>query len=281
MSKLAAVRYGKNRVRLLKVFRAGKTHTIKELEVTTLLQGDFESSYTAGDNSKVVPTDTIKNAIHVLAKKHLADQIEEFAQIVGRHFLDRYEQTSIAEVAIAERQWQRLQIDEKPHPHSFQRAAETESVTRVVSSPKSVVVQSGVRALTILKSTESGFEGYPKCDLTTLPETADRILATSFSGTWTYRERPPSYTATNRTILDAMLKVFATRYSPSAQTTLFQMGEAALAACGSISQLDLAMPNKHYLLIDLSPFGLENQNELFLPTNEPHGQIEATIVRDD
>lgn len=281
MPKLGSHRYGKARVRVLKILRNGETHTIKEIEVAALLKGDFETSYTAGDNSKVVPTDTIKNTINVLAKQHLGDEIELFAQILGKHFIDQYQQVRSAEITVDERAWQRLQIDDEPHPHAFQRGSDARVFTRVRCDANSCVVRSGIRGLVVLKSTESGFEGYPKCDFTTLRETADRILATSFTGTWTYAKTPADYSSANAAILAAMLRVFATRYSPSAQTTLFQMGEAALASCAEICRLELAMPNKHCLLIDLSPFGLTNNNEVFVPIEEPHGQIEAIIERDD
>ncbi len=148
-------------------------------------------------------------------------------------------------------------------------------------SENAKTVRSGIRNLVILKSTGSGFENYPKDEFTTLPETADRILATSLSATWTFKEQPDHYARANEGILNAMLRVFANSYSPSAQTTLFQMGEAALAACREISELDLAMPNKHCLLINLAPFGLDNKNEVFVPTDEPHGDITATVARDD
>lgn len=150
---------------------------------------------------------------------------------------------------------------------------------RAVCSRDSRTIQSGIRDLLILKSTGSGFENYPKDEFTTLRETSDRILATFFSATWTFEKLPKNCRAANESILSAMLKVFAENFSPSAQTTLFQMGEAALAACPEIEQVDLAMPNKHCLLIDLSPFGMENKNEVFVPTDEPHGQIEASVTR--
>ena len=150
----------------------------------------------------------------------------------------------------------------------------------VTCSKAAKTIRSGIRNLVILKSSGSGFENYPKDEFTTLPETADRILATSFSATWTFKDQPDNYGRANEAILSAMLKVFANDYSPSAQTTLFQMGEAALAACAQISGLDLAMPNKHCLLINLAPFGLENKNEVFVPTDEPHGDIRATVMRD-
>jgi urate oxidase len=172
-----------------------------------------------------------------------------------------------------------MEIGGKPHPHSFVGGGESKMFTRVVSDRETQTVESGIRDLVILKSTGSGFEGYPKDELTTLRETGDRILATSFSAAWTFEKLPTKCRDANDSILAAMLKVFAENYSPSAQTTLFQMGEAALATCAEISHVDLAMPNKHYLLIDLSPFGLENKNEVFLPTDEPHGQIEASVTR--
>jgi urate oxidase len=278
MLKLASHRYGKARVRVLKVLRDGRTHRVKDIDVAAFLQGDFTPSYTSGDNTKVVPTDTIKNTINVLAKEHLGDEIERFAVVLAEHFLG-YSQVGEVQVEIAERDWRRMLVEREPHPHSFESGGDSKMFTRVVCARNAQTVQSGIRDLFILKSTGSGFENYPKDEFTTLRETADRILATSFSGTWTFTQSPPNYREANAAVLSAMLKIFAQNYSPSAQATLFQMGEAALAACPEIARVDLVMPNKHCLLIDLSPFGLENNNEVFVPTDEPHGQIEATIAR--
>ncbi|MEY2509718.1 MAG: urate oxidase [Verrucomicrobiota bacterium] len=281
MAKLTGHRYGKAEVRVLKILRDGPVHTLKDLEVAAYLKGDFASSYTSGDNSKVVATDTIKNTINVFAKQHLGEEIERFGLVLAEHFLTRYEQVHEAEIQILERPWKRLAVNGEPHPHSFAAGSDARMFTSVNCSENAKTVRSGIRNLVILKSTGSGFENYPKDEFTTLPETADRILATSFSATWTFKEQPDHYSRANEGILNAMLRVFANSYSPSAQTTLFQMGEAALAACGEISQLDLAMPNKHCLLINLAPFGLENKNEVFVPTDEPHGDITATVARDD
>jgi urate oxidase len=279
MPKLLAHRYGKAKVRVLKILRDGAVQRIKDINVAALLDGNFETSYTTGDNSKVVPTDTIKNTINILAKKQLGDEIEGFAQVLGEHFLERYPQVRRANIEIEERNWQRLEVDGKPHPHSFVSGGNSRLFVEAIYDREERSIHSGIRDLLILKSTGSGFEGYPKDEFTTLPETSDRILATSFSARWKFDRLPENCRAANESILAAMLKVFAEKYSPSAQTTLFQMGEAALATCPEISRIDLAMPNKHCLLIDLSRFDLENQNEVFVPTDEPHGQIEATVAR--
>ena len=281
MAKLTGHRYGKARVRVMKILREGPVHTLKDLEVAAFLKGDFASSYTAGDNTKVVATDTIKNTINVFARQHLGPEIERFALVLGEHFLTRYAQVHESEIQISERRWERLTVDGEPHPHSFAAGGEGRMFTSVNCGDATKTIRSGIRNLVILKSTGSGFENYPKDEFTTLPETADRILATSFSATWTFKDQPEHYGRANEAILSAMLRIFANNYSPSAQTTLFQMGEAALAVCSEISKLDLAMPNKHCLLINLAPFGLENKNEVFVPTDEPHGDIQATVTRDD
>ncbi len=278
--RLISNRYGKGRVRVLKILRDGATHTIQEINVKAMLEGDFAASYTAADNSKVVPTDTIKNTVNVLAREHLGEEIERFGVALGEHFLRRYEQVESASAEIVAKNWQRLQIEGQPHPHSFAAGSDAKTWAQVVCRRGSQEIQSGVRDLVILKSTQSGWAGYPKCEYTTLPETTDRILATSFEATWTWSSTPANYKRANEAILAAMLAVFANNYSPSAQRSVYEMGEAALQACPQISRVDLAMPNKHCLLINLKPFGLENRNEVFVPTDEPHGQIEGTVVRE-
>jgi urate oxidase len=274
-------RYGKARVRLLKILREQDRHSIVEIEVKAMFQGDFESSYTAGDNSKVVPTDTIKNTVNVLARKSLTRQIEPFGLVLAEHFLGKYPQVGLCRIEIAQRDWRRMAIDQSLHPHSFLLGGEARRITSVSQKRGGdTEITSGIRDLVMLKSTGSGFAGYPKDDLTTLPETDDRILATSFSATWLYSSPPLDFGQTNDRIVAAMLKVFAQNYSPSAQTTLFRMGSAALALQPEISRIELIMPNKHYLPVNLAPFGLDNNSEVFTPTEEPHGQIEVTMIRD-
>jgi urate oxidase len=273
--KLTAHRYGKNRVRVLKVLRDGEVHTVKELTVGIAIDGDFGASFADADNALVVPTDTMKNIVNALAHEHLGAETEPFARRLAAHVRGRYPQVSGIAIDIDERVWTRLDVDGVPHPHSFVQSDRAHPFVRL----RDEVLESGIRDLLILKSTGSGFEGYPRCEHTTLPETADRILATALTAAWTWRETPASYRRANARIIEALLVPFATRYSPSVQATLYEMGGAALDACTEIDAITLAMPNLHCLRIDLAPFGRDNLNELFVPTDEPHGQIEATIMR--
>ncbi len=277
--KLIHHRYGKARVQVLKVRRAGKVHSLKELDVKVMLEGGFHDSYTRADNRLVVATDSIRNTVNVLAKTHLGPETELFGIALGEHFLKTYKHVSRAVVDLREHCWSRICIGGKPHDHSFTEKNSARPFARIVATRKKIEVESGIDELLILKSTASGFEDFLRDEFTTLPETKDRILATKLKATWTYTKKPKSYTATNEKILDAMLRVFANNFSPSVQVTLFEMGGAALKAAPEISKVYISLPNKHCLLVNLAPFGQENKNELFVPTDEPHGQIEGTVAR--
>jgi urate oxidase len=277
--KLIQHNYGKAKVRVLKVLRAGKIHSIKELEVQVMLQGDFNASYTKSDNRLLVATDSIKNIVNVLAKQKLGVETEAFGSVLGEHFLRTYQHVSRVEVNLTEHCWDRISAAGKPHPHSFLEKSAARPFAAVVCTSQGSIVESGIEELFILKSTASGFENFLRDQFATLPETSDRICATKLKAAWTYAKKPKSYLVTNGRILDALLAVFARNFSPSVQATLYQMGEAALKIAPEISKVRIAMPNKHCLHVNLKPFGLENNNELFVPTDEPHGQIEGTISR--
>ncbi|HTY88932.1 MAG TPA: urate oxidase [Candidatus Acidoferrum sp.] len=277
--KLIHHSYGKARVRVLKVFRAAGKHSVKELEVQVMLQGDFDASFTRADNRLVVATDSMKNTVNVLARQKLGAETEEFGLALGEHFLKTYRHVSRVEVSLTEHGWSRIRVGGRPHAHAFVETSAARPFAKIISTRKATAVESGVRDLLVMKTTASGFENFLRDGFTTLPETNDRIFATQLKAAWTYQKTPASYSKTNAKILDTLLAVFAKNYSPSVQVTLFQMGEAALKVAPAISRIHIAMPNKHCLLINLAPFGLENQNELFVPTDEPHGQIEGTVAR--
>jgi urate oxidase len=277
--KLLHHNYGKAKVRVLKLFRAGKTHSLKELDVQVMLQGDFHASFIKADNRLVVATDSMKNTVNVFTKEELGDENEEFGISLGKHFLKTYPQVKRVEIILSEHCWNRISVSGKPHAHSFAEKSAAKPIAKIVSTREGTEIESGIEDLLILKTTASGFENFVRDKFTTLPETGDRIFATKLKAMWTYERKPKSYSQTNGKILDAMLKVFTKNFSPSVQVTLFQMGGAALKAAPEISKISIAMPNKHCLLINLKPFGLENKNELFVPTDEPHGQIEGTVTR--
>jgi len=276
-------RYGKANVRVLRVQRDAGRHDVREARIGVALDGDFAHAYTAADNSSVVPTDTMKNLVNVLALEHLDAASEPFALAIADCFLDRYEQVSEAQVEIDETVWNRMSIAGRPHEHNFVRSESGTPFARVTATRSARQIVAGIRDLAIMKTTGSGFVDYLQDEYTTLPPTSDRVLATRLCATWRFagadRSPPTDFGTVADAIRCALLRVFATTYSHSVQDSLYRMGEAALAAAPDIAEITLAMPNVHYLAIDLSAFGRDAKGRLFLPTDEPNGQIEATLRR--
>jgi urate oxidase len=281
MALLAENRYGKSRVRVVKVTRDGGVHTVREWNVSVLIQGDYESCFRSGDNSDVLPTDTMKNTVYSLARESSATSIEDFAQELIAHFLMSYAQSTAVSVDIKEKLWTRVEVNGHGHPTTFQQQSGELQTTSVHGARGSAVsVNSGLSGLVILKTTDSAFEGYIKDRLTTLRETSDRLFGTDVTASWLYEIDRLDFAGARAAIRTALLKTFAEHKSLSVQHTLFAMAEAALTEVGAISEITLTMPNKHCLLIDLTPFGQDNPNEIFVPTDEPHGYIEAKVIRD-
>jgi urate oxidase len=280
MIELAENRYGKSRVRLMKVVRHNGIHNLCEWTVQILLKGDFESAHLDGDNSKILPTDTMKNTVYSIARNSTAAAMEGYAKELANFLLSRNPQVSSAAITIESTMWKRLTVDHKPHPSAFMRGSDevqTTTVERTQNGPFHIL--SGLNNLTILKTTNSGFEGYIKDSLTTLPETKDRILATAMRAEWHYTSTDLDFDSTRSVIRETMLRAFANHESKSVQQTLYAMGQSALEAVSEIDDIEITMPNKHCLLVDLSRFGQDNPNQIFVPTDEPSGYIEARIVR--
>ena len=273
--KLTSHRYGKSRVRVVKILRDGPRHDIIEADVQVLLEGDFETSFTEADNGKVIATDTVKNTINALSKDHLTPEVEKYALYLGHHFLRDYPQVERVAVEISERVWQRID----GHNHSFTSPGSPTPWTKVLVTREIEEISSGVTDWLILKSAESGFADYPKCKYTTLPETNDRIFSTSVTAEWKWDGHPNDFREANRSITQAILQPFCDNFSASVQATMTEMAQAVFDAVSEVSELSLTLPNTHYNRVNLEPFSLENPNIIFTATDEPHGQIEAKFVR--
>lgn len=280
MALLAENRYGKSRVRLVKVTRQEGVHTVREWSVNVLIQGDYDDAFRIGSNGGILPTDTMKNTVYSIARRSTATCIEEFGKDLITHFLTTYAHAESVAVDIKEKLWERLKVDGKPHPTSFQQGS-NELTTTSVSASRAVgtSVSSGLGRLVIMKTADSGFEGYIKDPLTTLRETNDRLLGTDVTARWTYNTADLPFVRLRNEIRASLLATFANHKSLSVQHTLFAMAEAALAQVPAISDITLTMPNKHCLAVDLSPFSQDNPNEIFVPIDEPHGYIEARVTR--
>jgi urate oxidase len=271
--------YGKSRVRLVQVSRRGDRHALRDLAVDIRFEGEFDASYTAGDNSEVLPTDTMKNTVYAMAARHSMRDPESFGLMLGRHFLEHSPRLECVTVHLIEYAWRNIAIGERDHGTSFMRRGPDTRTATVASRREGTRVEAGIDDLLIMKTAHSSFAGFPRDEFTTLPETRDRLLATSMTARWQYQDADVEFEPSWRVVRDTLLETFALHHSESVQHTLYAMGQAVIDGVDVVTSITLTMPNKHHLPIDLSKFGLDNRNEIFVATEEPFGLIEATIAR--
>ncbi|MEV7011001.1 factor-independent urate hydroxylase [Streptosporangium sp. NPDC051022] len=292
MVVLGPNRYGKAETRLVRVLRDGGVHHIKDVNVSSALSGAMEDVHLAGDNAAVLPTDTQKNTVYALARKHGVDEIEDFAILLARHYVESQPSVHHARVEIEEYLWDRIGEGQDSRPpgerHSFVRSG-AEVRTCVVHHDRdgTTTVTSGLKDLVVLNSTGSEFSGFIRDEYTTLAPTRDRVLSTAVSARWRHLPRDfrsgtsygfgASYSEVRRCLLEA----FAGTHSLSLQQTLYAMGKRVLETREEICEVRMAMPNRHHFPVDLTPFGLDNPNEVFYAADRPYGLIEGAVLADD
>ena len=278
MIELGANRYGKAAIRLVRVTRDPGGHRVRDLTVAIALEGDFDAAHTDGDNANVIATDTMKNTAYAFAKDHLDGSIETYGRALAEHFLVE-PQVDVATVNIRSHQWNAIDVAGTPAPDAFVRGGEGTRVATVSASLGGVLVEAGVEDLIVMKTGRSAFSGFPRDRYTTLPGTEDRLMATRLTAVWRYGAPDLDFDATFAAVRATLLEVFADHDSASVQESIWIMARAILERHEEITEIRMVLPNLHHWLVDLSPFGLENDREIFTPTTEPHGLIEATVRR--
>ncbi|MFE4368256.1 factor-independent urate hydroxylase [Streptomyces sp. NPDC056835] len=286
--------YGKAENRVVKITRDGGTHHIKDLNVSVALSGEMADVHYSGSNAHVLPTDTTKNTVYAFAKEHGVESAEQFGIHLARHFVTSQEPIRQARIRIEEYAWERIETtsdgdfgftgaDEARH--SFVRKGQETRLTQITYDGERWQVISGLKDLTVMNSTDSEFWGYAKDKYTTLKEAYDRILATEVSAKWRYNwssddTRMPNWEKSYERARRHLLQAFAETYSLSLQQTLYHMGSRIIDGCGEIDEIRFSLPNKHHFLVDLEPFGLKNDNEVYFAADRPYGLIEATVLRE-
>lgn len=276
--------YGKAENRVVRITRDGATHHIKDLNVSVSLSGDMDEVHYSGSNANVLPTDTTKNTVYAFAKEHGIESAEQFGIHLARHFVTSQEPIRTARIRIEEYTWERIETPGED-AHSFVRQGQETRLTQITYDGSSWEVVSGLKDLTVMNSTNSEFWGYVKDKYTTLPEAYDRILATEVAARWRFnwsddKQEMPDWEESYEQVKTHLLQAFAGTYSLSLQQTLYQMGSRIIENRGEIDEVRFSLPNKHHFLVDLEPFGLKNDNEVYFAADRPYGLIEATVLRD-
>jgi len=276
---LAENSYGKSGIRLVRVVRGRDRHQIIDLTVAVRLEGDFAAAHMHGDNRDVLPTDTMKNTVYALAAGHAIASIEAFGLDLASHFLDASPKAERVQISIWEHPWEPIVANGRPHPRAFRRVGPARGRATVTASRGRRSVEAGLEGLLLMKTADSAFSGFARDRYTTLAETRDRIFATEVTASWRYTETDIDWSRLRSAIEQTLVETFARHESESVQHTLHEMGEAVLAKHPQVAEIRLSLPNKHHLPVNLTPFGLENKNDVFVATEEPYGLIEAVLKR--
>lgn len=275
---LAETAYGKSGVRLVQVTRPGDRDVLRDLTVAIKFEGDYDTCYTDGDNSHVLPTDTMKNTVYALAAKERLQEPEVFGIHLAEHFLECNPRLRRVTVDMREHLWSRITVGGREHNHAFMREGPESRTAHIRLDRQEALVHAGISDLSVMKSAGSAFSGFVRDEYTTLADTRDRLLATSLTATWRYDSGTaygPAWHAVRRTLLET----FANHDSESVQHTLYAMGKTVLDEIADVADIHIVMPNRHHLPVDVSRFGVEDRHEIFVATEEPFGLIQATLRR--
>lgn len=276
---VVAAQYGKTDIRLLKVWRRDSQHHVQEVTLEILLSGTMNPGYIDGDNTDWMSTDTIRNRAYATAQRVLPASIEQLGIALVQELIATAPLARGVHIVARERPWSRIPNRYVGHQHSFTRQTGVRC-TWVAGDADRIRIRAGVEGLDLMKTTESGWENFLQDEFTTLPETRERILATTVGATWEYSETDGvDFDACWESATDAIVGSFAGNYSPGLQHDVYRMGSAVLDAVPSVQRVELSLPNHHYLLFDLERFGIENPKEIFHRSGDPHGLIQGCVER--
>jgi len=293
--------YGKQSVPVMKVNKDEKTgvHTVLDMTVQIVLRGDVNKSWLSGDNSQIVPTETQKNTCYANAVLNEFDCGEDYATFLGKDLLTRHTHLASATIDVDEARWDRVTDHNGNHNHAFTSPHSPVVTTCHVIVKRdarardgfSVTVSSGIKALRLLKTTQSGFDGFIVDKYTNLQPTSPsstRMFSTEMTAQWTYSKKPSGgYKAAKIDVSKILVAKFAGPapgglFSKSLQETVYNMGTAALDKYSSIDNVHLITPNIHFYRWDAEQFGMTNPNVVFQstkPDSTASGRIVTSITR--
>jgi len=277
--RLAENTYGSSRIHLLRVTKQEGRHDIREIRLSIRFEGDFEAAHIQGDNRKILPPDTMNNTVYALARQHSIEPLENLGLHLIEHFLTYNPQVTHVLIQASESSWARLPQGGKPHASAFARASNEERTSILSGTREGTQVRAGIDNLIVLKTTNSAFEDFKKDPYTTLQEEGDCILSTVIRADWLYTEEEAEYGPLWHGVRQMLLETFTEHQSQSLQHTLYAMGEAILNNCENVGEIHLSLPSKQFRLANLAPLGMDNPGTVFLPMDEPHATVEATLKK--
>jgi urate oxidase len=268
VAELLRIGYGKEAV---SVYRTDGVSSLFAAEVGMTLRGAaFAPSYTEGDNTLVVATDSMKNFIQVTALDYEGASLEGFLELLARRFLDTYSQVERIELTAREVPFARRSAQ------SFQSVGGDHAVAELTLGRDGTLEhRSGRAGIWLVKLTGSSFEGFVRDEYTTLPESRDRPLFIHLDVHW--RNRDFAEHADGEAIRDSVVQTFAEFDSASIQELVHSMGVRVLDGFGELDEVSFVAENRLWDTAQVS--SSDERVRVYTDPRPPYGRIELTLGR--
>jgi urate oxidase len=256
--------YGKDAVSVYRI--AGDS--LFACEVRVIVRGEaFETSYTEGDNSMIVATDSMKNFVHRMGLEYESDTLEDFAALVGNRLLERYDHMEGVHVSVQQVPFERVRGNVMRRRYDHYAVAELDLDRNGVVSARS-----GWNGLHLIKLAGSSFAGFVRDEYTTLPEAEDRPLFVHMNVGWTNTDL--SRCAPSEDVRDVAVSTFCDIRSASIQELVYQIGVEVLERFSEIATVDFYAENR---LWDSAAPG--DGATVYTDARPPFGVITLTLER--
>lgn len=238
--------YGKGDVIVYRLDRSGTASAGRSrvfgASVLMLIYGDaFWPTYTTGDNTGLIATDSMKNFIHRETLGYAGDDLADYCRFLGTKFLDTYPQTEGVQVSAVEAPYATLDS-----PVAYAPAGPDRAMARVeLSRGRIIEATSGLRGFKLLRLGGSAFQGFVRDEYTTLPDTTNRPLHMWLDLEWRYTDPGGAFaTGDVGRARHIVHDVFQSFESGSIQQLIHQMGTRLLAERPGLSEVHLEANNR-------------------------------------
>ncbi|CAM3843108.1 factor-independent urate hydroxylase [Alkalicoccus chagannorensis] len=266
----------------------GRSNTIFAMDAQVSLEGEaFLPSFTDGDNSMVVATDSMKNFLLHYAGEYEGSTMEGYFYYTACRFLEKYDH--IEAVNFTGTQLPFLEAETAGGrsavvfgEQTLNRPAADVRVVRGEEGPVLETMRGGVTDLHLIKVEGSSFAGFVRDEFTTLPETTDRPLFIYLNIHWTYADPETAVTeyVPAEQVQHIAQTIFDSEHSPSIQKLIYDIGVRTLERFPQLEEVSFESNNRTWETIRETTAG-GGKGQVFTEPRPPYGFQGFAVHRED